>query len=908
MKNSSLSQTAIKKVHPGRLLLPGCAVAAGLLTVRPVLAQETPVAPAASKPAGAVMTLVLGKTANLPLAEGASYVVEEGGDLVTVTSQNGTLNVKALAAGKVRVRIDAPNRKPQYTTLRLMDAVSAYIERRAQSQVVDRAATDTTASAPAPAVGTAGTAVAQGLDSTAAAPPLPALAPVEPAPSPAPAPAVATEPSPAPAVSAPPLDASGARVVTPDAPPELPKITRVQSTTASGTAPRISPSLPPPAMSSPARVTYRTTPNLPKNVNGRSARSSIMVGQGLARLLTFRDNILAVFFSDPAVMDARAINARTIAVTGVAPGPSTLAVFTQRYPGDAIGQANIYRVDVAPRAGSQAPVDTRTPAEVQTSIESALNDPRIRVSAFQLPDGSLAVRLTGGLRSDAEVQGATNTASFFVPRVISSLYVDPNAQTLDQAQANVGFGKELSDEELQTNLRRITGNDTLELIALPNSYVLKGEAESIEDAQRILHVIPSLNKEVTPYLVIRGVDNAQNPVYGQTIPLLKGEDRQLTERLQAVTGLRTVYAVRTSANGMAVYGSVRTRAEYESVRRLAQIMAQVSAPGPTPGTSQGGTNVQPTGTELRLSAYAPEGGYRYPTGIQLFVRILNPSEATIRQVTISTDIVEITRTAAKNLGVQYGSATLTNETIAADGTVTRTVNPNFNSGFVVGGNGFGGTGGFGMIDPFRARLDALYKSGNARVLSRPNVTAVEGMPARITVGGERPIPRAVAAGSGAVGTDIEFRRFGIILTLRPTVTDDNSIILQIRADITAIDTTTSITVGGATIPGETERSVNTTLTVRPGDILVLGGLVTNERRVNTSKIPFLGDIPVLGSLFQSRSFENNQTELAIFMTPQITTIPATVEGWEKVMRAPGYPDLPAQNESNSLFTSTPTGG
>ena len=97
-----------------------------------------------------------------------------------------------------------------------------------------------------------------------------------------------------------------------------------------------------------------------------------------------------------------------------------------------------------------------------------------------------------------------------------------------------------------------------------------------------------------------------------------------------------------------------------------------------------------------------------------------------------------------------------------------------------------GGGGLGFIDPFRVQLNALEQRGDARVLSRPNVRTVEGMPAQITIGGERPVPSAVAT-TGATAQSVEFRRFGVIISMRPTVSDDNTILLQIRADITQPD-------------------------------------------------------------------------------------------------------------------------
>ena len=139
-------------------------------------------------------------------------------------------------------------------------------------------------------------------------------------------------------------------------------------------------------------------------------------------------------------------------------------------------------------------------------------------------------------------------------------------------------------------------------------------------------------------------------------------------------------------------------------------------------------------------------------------------------------------------------------------------------------------------------FNAIAQNNNARVLASPNIRATEGTVAQITIGGERPVPSA-SASFGANAQSIEFRRFGVILTMRPTVSDDNTIILQIRADVTQPDPTFAINVGGAVIPGESVRSIDTTITVRPGDIVVMGGLLTNDKRQQTSKVPILGDIP-----------------------------------------------------------------
>ena len=983
-----------------------------------MVAPCAPSAMAAPETASAVPTMKLsvGKTATYPLPARASYVIEAGALNVLSESKNGTLTLKALRPGTVRLRIRVPDQPARVVALQLVEAQSEgaptsqsfgsqllapapatgttkaleippialdapKVSRRVLSQVIDRApatgaapqraplsATPPVNLGPIPAAGSLGAPLSAPAAPVAASPadPFQLFAP-DLGGVPATAPPVSASPTsefpanPLPANPLPPQNFPPAgltprvqltpqtqpqqatsRSVAPAAQPQLlprlpaappagvaaPDSTVMQTGNAPGAS--ISPSLPAPASNYNPRVTYKTTPKLPASFNQLPAKQSVSVVQGEARLLTFQNNILSVFFSDPNVMDARAINARTIAVTGTGAGQSTLAVFTERYPGDAVGYASVYRVGTDAR-GSGVPVATPNAATVEAALTTALADPRIRVSVVELPEGTLAARLTGIVRDTAEVQGAITTASFFVPRVLPSLYADPNVPSIDAVLS--GAAPQTPSDQLQENLRRITGNSSIELISMPGSLVLKAESDSQADAQRLLELLPTLNQAVIPFVTIRGGGRVES----SNVPLLQGEDLQLTQKLQAVTGVRTVYAVRASGNSIAIYGTVQDRSEFQAVKRYGLVIAQSAAPVATQGNSQGGSVFRPQGGEPPpLPAYDPAAGYARQLGVQMFVRILDPEQSAIRNVTIETNIVEITRTNLKNLGAEYGSATLTNENITAGtlgtstpvldnngnpvigangvplvtttpgtpGTITRTIDPTFNAGTQILGNSFAGFGGFGAINPFRARINAVAQKNNARVLASPNIRATEGTVAQITIGGERPVPSA-AASFGSTAQAIEFRRFGVILTMRPTVNDDNSIILQIRADVTQPDQTYAINVGGAIIPGESVRSIDTTITVRPGDIVVMGGLLTNDKRQQTSKVPILGDIPIIGSLFRSRRFENNETELAIFMTPRIDAVAATPEGLENMNRIPSFPALPGRQESNAVFTQSP---
>jgi Flp pilus assembly secretin CpaC len=216
--------------------------------------------------------------------------------------------------------------------------------------------------------------------------------------------------------------------------------------------------------------------------------------------------------------------------------------------------------------------------------------------------------------------------------------------------------------------------------------------------------------------------------------------------------------------GIAIYGTVRNRSEYDTVRRFAILLTQTGAS--VSGGAASGNIEQAEEANLITT------GYRQPVGIHMFVRILDGSDAVVRRVTAETSVVEISRTALRNLGVQVGSVALLSETvtpgtiqvlpppagsppgtpgtpIATPGTINRTIDPNFIAGQLTGGNGFAGGQGFGILDPLRVRLNAIFQRGNARILSQPNLSAVEGADAQITIGGTRPIPITSTTGGGA---------------------------------------------------------------------------------------------------------------------------------------------------------------
>lgn len=162
-------------------------------------------------------------------------------------------------------------------------------------------------------------------------------------------------------------------------------------------------------------------------------------------------------------------------------------------------------------------------------------------------------------------------------------------------------------------------------------------------------------------------------------------------------------------------------------------------------------------------------------------------------------------------------------------------------------------------------IDALATNGTATILSEPALTVLSGRSASFLSGGEFAVPTIVGIG-GAQGQQTSFRGFGTSLLVTPTVTDGDLIRLQIMPEFSGVST--GNTVQG--IPGLESRRLQTTVELREGQTIVLGGLLSRQRSTDVARIPLLGDIPVIGpTLFSSQAATEDETELLILVTPEI---------------------------------------
>jgi pilus assembly protein CpaC len=159
----------------------------------------------------------------------------------------------------------------------------------------------------------------------------------------------------------------------------------------------------------------------------------------------------------------------------------------------------------------------------------------------------------------------------------------------------------------------------------------------------------------------------------------------------------------------------------------------------------------------------------------------------------------------------------------------------------------------------------LEGNGMARVLAEPTLVALSGQSASFLAGGELPVPAPQGLGT----TSIEYKPFGIGLTLTPTVLSNDRIVLKVAPEASDLDYTNSLSIGGVAVPAISTRRADTTVELGDGESFIIGGLVSRTTTSNADKVPLLGDIPVLGTFFKQNKYQMNEKELVILVTPHL---------------------------------------
>jgi pilus assembly protein CpaC len=237
-----------------------------------------------------------------------------------------------------------------------------------------------------------------------------------------------------------------------------------------------------------------------------------------------------------------------------------------------------------------------------------------------------------------------------------------------------------------------------------------------------------------------------------------------------------------------------------------------------------------------------------------------------QQVNLHVRILEVNRTAGRELGINwaFGPVSLNRPGNTAGGIGTNILNGTPNADVPGTGTTFATiianvltSGALGNVD---VMINALEKKGLVRTLAEPNLTTLSGEPARFLAGGQVPIRTTTPDGQ----VTITYKDFGVKLQFTPLVLDDKKIQMNIQPEVSDISQFTP-----AGDPVFNTRNLDTTVQLRSGQSFALAGLLQNNNRKIQNQVPWIGQIPVLGTLFRSTSYQKQETELVVIVTPQL---------------------------------------
>jgi len=166
-------------------------------------------------------------------------------------------------------------------------------------------------------------------------------------------------------------------------------------------------------------------------------------------------------------------------------------------------------------------------------------------------------------------------------------------------------------------------------------------------------------------------------------------------------------------------------------------------------------------------------------------------------------------------------------------------------------------------------VTALETKGVLRRLAEPNLMALSGDAARFLAGGEFPVPIPTTSTGGFPTISIEYKKFGVELAFVPTVLSRGVINLRVEPSVSELDFANAVTIGGTTIPALSTRNARTTVELRDGQSFAIAGLLQTRNRQDVSQVPWIGSVPVLGTLFRSSSYQQQETDLVIIVTPRL---------------------------------------
>lgn len=454
--------------------------------------------------------------------------------------------------------------------------------------------------------------------------------------------------------------------------------------------------------------------------------------------------------------------------------------------------------------------------------------------AAQAPDDTVSIRL-----NDADLRAAVQLLSQYIDRPVVITNVPATKVTIETPRA-------IRKSEVLGLLRATLESQNLEL------------------------VMDSSAGPGGPYR-IRQREVRQAQTYGPVSGRQGGGDRRLY-----VLRLRHARASDVAATVNALYGKASAFGEYDAPPpTLSQQLQQNQVPpvgGPAPSAAvitgrdaslAGETTIIPDASTNSLLVRASQSDY------ELIAAAIKELDIRPLQVLIQVLIAEVRRDRSLTFGVDVN---LPPARLPGHPHTT----------YEGSQKGLGGVGdavlrvvGIGGDADLAITLSAAAARGDVTIVSRPTVIAVNNERAEISVGSQRPfiqVSRSLPTDAPSRDQVVQYKDVGTKLIVRPTISADGYVMLQVTQEVSAATTETQFDA-----PVISTRSVQTQLLLKDGQTVILGGLSDRQRDVSQQGVPFLSSIPLLGGLFGRASRRMTETELFLFITPRIIADDAAAE-------------------------------
>jgi general secretion pathway protein D len=225
------------------------------------------------------------------------------------------------------------------------------------------------------------------------------------------------------------------------------------------------------------------------------------------------------------------------------------------------------------------------------------------------------------------------------------------------------------------------------------------------------------------------------------------------------------------------------------------------------------------------------------------IEMIQKLDVPLQSVVLETQIVELTDSAAKDLGIDFTAAG--GPTATATYTIKNLNQPEITVGL-------------------QAALFAEIKNGKGWLIAKPRIVAQSGTQASILTGDALPIVTSIISpGVNAVSQQVQYINVGVSLQIEPRISADGFVTSHIYSEVSSV---TGFTQNYPTI---SQRQAQTIATVKDGQPFIIGGLLQQSQLSNVAKVPGLGDLPLVGGLFRVRHDTSENTNLYIIVTPHI---------------------------------------